>query len=55
MRRRLLSLALSAGLMLSLSAPALAYSDTAGHWAESVIQRATNYGLMVGYEDGKTE
>ena len=53
MRRRLLTLALSAGLMLSLSAPALAYSDTAGHWAESAIQRAADYGLMVGYEDGR--
>ena len=42
MRRRLLTLALSAGLMLSLSAPALAYSDTAGHWAEPAIQRAAD-------------
>ena len=52
MKRRLLSLGLAACLTLSLSAPALAYSDTSGHWAEDMIEKARNYGLMVGYEDG---
>ena len=52
MKRHLLSLGLAACLTLSLSAPALAYSDTSGHWAEDMIEKARNYGLMVGYEDG---
>ncbi|MBU5435440.1 S-layer homology domain-containing protein [Pseudoflavonifractor sp. MSJ-37] len=52
-RRSIFSAGLTVCLALSLSAPALAYSDTAGHWAQSAIQKASDYGLMVGYEDGR--
>lgn len=53
MKQRVTAVLLAAVLTLSLSTSALAYSDTGGHWADSVIQKATQYGLMIGYEDGR--
>ena len=37
-------------LLAALAAPvsAAAYTDTAGHWAASTIEKARQYGLMVG-------
>lgn len=35
-------------LILSLGTPALAYSDTDGHWAEEYITTATDRGLFAG-------
>ena len=53
-RNRLLGLlaagVLSAGVLL---APAAAFTDTTGHWAEGAInQWSQNYGIIQGYEDG---
>lgn len=53
MKHRLTAALLAAVLALSLSVPAMAYSDTAGHWAGPVIEKASQYGLMVGYPDGR--
>lgn len=53
MKHRLTAALLAAVLSLSLSVPAMAYSDTASHWAGPVIEKASRYGLMVGYPDGR--
>lgn len=62
--RKLLALALSFALTVSLAAPALAvegediavaapkYGDTAGHWAEAAIDRWSGYGVVRGTPDG---
>lgn len=46
----LTALALAAGLYLPARA---AFSDTAGHWAETAIDKwSQQYGIIQGYEDG---
>ena len=46
----LTALALAAGLCLPAGA---AFSDTAGHWAETAIDKwSRQYGIIQGYEDG---
>ena len=46
----LTALALAAGLYLPAGA---AFSDTAGHWAETAIDKwSQEYGIIQGYEDG---
>lgn len=51
MKKRLLSLALAALLAASsvVGASAASFSDTAGHWAESAIERWSGYGVINGY------
>ena len=60
MKKKLLSLALAALLAASsaVGASAATFSDTAGHWAESAIERWSGYGVINGYNgkfmpDGK--
>ena len=53
MKRRLLSISLALCMVISLlpiSAQAAqgTYSDTAGHWAESAIERWSEYGVLQG-------
>lgn len=54
--RKLLCLAVSLALLTPLGASAAVekvYPDVpAGHWSESVLQKADEYGLMHGLEDG---
>ncbi len=46
----LVSMGLTAGL---LAAPAAAFSDTHGHWAESAISKwSETYHIINGYDDG---
>lgn len=55
MKRQLLAALLAAALVLGaapLFPAARAYSDTAGSWAEPVIEQAREYGLLNGYPDG---
>ncbi len=40
-------------LSLTMTVSAASYSDTSGHWAESVIERWTDLGLVNGYDNGK--
>ncbi len=51
MKKKLLSLALAALLAASsfVGASAATFSDTAGHWAESAIERWSGYGVINGY------
>lgn len=51
MKKRLLSMALAALLAASsvVGASAASFSDTAGHWAESAIERWSGYGIINGY------
>ena len=44
--------ALCAALAPAATATAAAFSDTSGHWAESIIDQAASYGLMVGDDTG---
>lgn len=44
---------LQASATVSVGNAAPLYSDTAGHWAESVINEVTRMGLMGGYGDGR--
>ncbi len=51
-----LSALLLAGVLTLSSAPmakAAAYPDAEGSWAAEVIEKATQYGLMTGYPDGR--
>ncbi len=49
--RLLVSMGLAASLVLT--GPAAAFSDTAGHWAESAISKwSETYQIINGYEDG---
>ncbi len=54
--QKTISLALSAALLTPLCASAATekvYSDVpTAHWAEAVIQKAGDYGLMQGFDDG---
>lgn len=54
LKRRLAAAALAAALCAvpPLSISAASYSDTAGHWAAAMIDKATQYGLMVGDDTG---
>lgn len=54
LKRRLAAAALAAVLTAAcpLSLSAASYSDTAGHWAQAIIDKAKQYGLMVGDETG---
>ncbi|MCI9002090.1 MAG: lysozyme [Oscillibacter sp.] len=48
--KRLLSGFLAGALMLT---PALAFTDTGGHWAEAAVNKwSQEYGVLQGYEDG---
>ena len=48
--KRLLSGLLAGALLLT---PALAFTDTAGHWAESAVNKwSQEYGVLQGYDDG---
>ena len=49
--KKLLS-ALIAALVLFTGAYGFAFSDTAGHWAESEIDAMTELGYLNGYPDG---
>jgi len=54
-KNRLPKLLVSMGLAASLvlTGPAAAFSDTAGHWAESAISKwSETYQIINGYEDG---
>ena len=48
---------LTAAILTLLGSPlaptARAYTDDAGHWAAPVIEKASAYGLMQGYPDGR--
>lgn len=53
MKRKVFSLILALAMAVSLftvgaSAASLSYSDTAGHWAESAIERWSGYGIVQG-------
>ena len=49
-RQRILSGLLAGALLLT---PALAFTDTAGHWAESAVNKwSQEYGVLQGYDDG---
>jgi GH25 family lysozyme M1 (1,4-beta-N-acetylmuramidase) len=49
----LLGMVLTATVFLTLPAAAASYSDTSGHWAESVIEKwSAEYGILKGYDDG---
>ena len=51
MKKKLLSILLALSLMLTLlpaAALAASYSDTAAHWAESSIERWSDYGIIQG-------
>ena len=51
MKKKLLSVLLALSLMLTLlpaAALAASYSDTAAHWAESSIERWSDYGIIQG-------
>ena len=53
MKRKAFSLILALAMAVSLftvgaSAASLSYSDTAGHWAESAIERWSGYGIVQG-------
>ncbi len=52
--RRWIAGGVAALLMLSVipSVSAASYNDTAGHWAESYIDQATQLGLFNGYDNG---
>ncbi len=54
MKRRLTAALLLFTLLTALAVPAsaAAYNDTAGHWAASSIEKAAQYGLMVGDGSG---
>ena len=53
MKRRLVSIALATSMLMGLfSATAAAYSDVAGHWAESAIQRWESNALVDQWKDG---
>jgi hypothetical protein len=43
---------LTVGLTLAMSAAAFAATDTQGHWAQNVITKWENQGLIAGYPDG---
>ena len=48
--KRFMTGALAAALALT---PAMAFTDTGGHWAASAIDKwSQNYGVLQGYEDG---
>lgn len=48
--KRLLSGLLTAACLLT---PALAFTDTEGHWAENAVNKwSQEYGVLLGYEDG---
>lgn len=48
--KRLLSGLLSGALLLT---PALAFTDTGGHWAENAVSKwSREYGVLQGYDDG---
>ncbi|MEG1594478.1 MAG: S-layer homology domain-containing protein, partial [Oscillibacter sp.] len=50
--KKILALALVLALGLSGTATA-AFSDTEGHWAQSIISKwSEEYGIIQGYEDG---
>ena len=50
--KRMLALSLATAMMLPATARA-AYQDTAGHWAESAIEKwSGKYGILNGYDDG---
>lgn len=50
--KRVLALSMAAALLLPTAAEA-AYQDTAGHWAESAIEKwSGEYGILNGYDDG---
>lgn len=49
-RQRILSGLLAGALLLT---PALAFTDTTGHWAESAVNKwSQEYGVLQGYDDG---
>ena len=53
MKRKVFSLILALAMAVSLftagvNAASLSYSDTAGHWAESAIERWSGYGIVQG-------
>lgn len=53
--KRVLSMALSMGMMAAVALPALAagpYRDIQGHWAQGPIQTLTDKNILKGYEDG---
>ena len=54
LKRRLAATALAAALCAAspLSLSAAAFHDTTGHWAETIIDKAEGYGLMVGDDTG---
>jgi len=39
-------------VILSFSSYAVSFTDTAGHWGETIIQKWSGLGLINGYEDG---
>lgn len=48
--KRLLSGLLAGALLLT---PAMAFTDTAGHWAEGAVNKwSQEYGVLQGYDDG---
>lgn len=48
--KRILSGVLAGALLLT---PAMAFTDTAGHWAESAVNKwSQEYGVLQGYDDG---
>lgn len=56
MKRRIVSVLLTLLLLFTatpLAPAALAYSDSGGSWAASVMDKAGEYGLMQGYPDGR--
>lgn len=53
LKRRLTPLLLSAVLALTCAPPVRAYTDASATWAAEVIDKATQYGLMEGYPDGR--
>jgi hypothetical protein len=40
-------------MSMPFTASAVSFSDTSGHWAQSVISKWTDQGVIVGYGDGK--
>ena len=49
-RQRILSGLLAGALLLT---PAMAFTDTTGHWAESAVNKwSQEYGVLQGYDDG---
>ena len=50
LHQRLLSGLLAGALLLT---PAMAFTDTTGHWAESAVNKwSQEYGVLQGYDDG---